>query len=70
MPSRQGRLRGVSQSSFDRCGDLLKPIFCHLHRPEKNLQATAESSPPPQDFQMIPFATVMFLGHSTHFGSL
>lgn len=56
--------RGISQSSFDQCGNLLKPFSCHLHRPEKNLQAL------PQDSQMIPFTTVMFLGHSTHFSSL
>lgn len=34
------------------------------------MQVTAESSPLPQDYQPNPFATAMFLGHSTHFSTL
>jgi hypothetical protein len=45
-------------------------IFWNLSQPEKNLQATAESSLLPQDFLMIPFTAVMILGHSALSSSL
>lgn len=60
-----GRRRGISWSSFDHCGNLLRSGPCHLHGPEKNLQATAESPSLPQVFQLTVFATVMFLGFYT-----